>query len=101
MSVAWASSVAPSANILKVAVLIILPIVPFLFMRYCAGMDTSDLEFKVEEWDEPQNRVRYILAMCTNVLIGQAAFDEAVKQRPNRPITLRIGARVIKSTQSR
>ncbi len=70
-------------------------------MRYCAGMDTSDLEFKVEEWDEPQNRVRYILAMCTNVLIGQAAFDEAVKQRPNRPITLRIGARVIKSTQSR
>lgn len=60
-------------------------------------MSTYDLDFKVEEWDERGIHIRYVLAMCTNVLIGHAAFDEAVKQRPNRPITLRIGARVIKT----
>ena len=65
-------------------------------MLYHRRMIHDELEFKIEEWHD--GHIVAVLALCTNLLIGRAAFFEAVKQRPGRSLTLRIGARVIESS---
>lgn len=55
----------------------------------------NDLIFKVEEWTPDDRHVAEVLATSTNVLVGRAAFDAAVKLRPRAIIVYRHGARVI------
>ena len=56
----------------------------------------DDLEFRVEVWDDRDLHVLEILAASGNLLVARAAFDEAVKHRPDRILRLRHRARVIR-----
>lgn len=56
-----------------------------------------DHPFKVECWEG--DKVAETLAVAGNVVIAGAAFEAAVSQRPGRTVTLRHGARVIRTTQ--
>lgn len=56
-----------------------------------------DHPFKVEVWEG--DKVAETLAVAGNVIIAGAAFEAAITQRPGRTVTLRHGARVIRTTQ--
>jgi len=56
-----------------------------------------DHPFKVEVWEG--DKVAETLAVAGNVVIAGAAFKAAVTQRPGRVVTLRHGARVIRTTE--
>jgi hypothetical protein len=53
--------------------------------------------FKVEVW--AGERLVETLAVAETAMIGIAAFEAAVKERPGRAVTLRHGARVMRSSQ--
>lgn len=55
----------------------------------------ADLEFRVECWDDRDLHVSELLAASGNLLIARAAYDEALKHRPDRILRLRHRARVI------
>jgi hypothetical protein len=42
----------------------------------------------------PLRRKAKILALCRNIVIAQATFEEAVKQRPGKRVRLAKGAQV-------
>ncbi|WP_439572655.1 hypothetical protein [Phreatobacter sp.] len=52
-------------------------------------------DFLVEVWEG--GRVAEVMAAAGNIIVAQAAFEAAVGQRPGRRLTLRHGARVIRS----
>ncbi len=54
---------------------------------------------KVEVW--AGERLVETLAVAETAMIGIAAFEAAVKERPGRAVTLRHGARVMRSSQQR
>jgi hypothetical protein len=49
----------------------------------------EDLPYRVELWDERKTSVEQILAVTANGSIGYAAYYEAVREYPNRYVTLR------------
>lgn len=55
-----------------------------------------ELPFKVEVWDG--DKVGEILAVVNHVTVAIAAFEAATRERPGRVVTLRHGARVLRST---
>lgn len=61
-------------------------------------MTHPDFAFQVEEWDDRQIHVVCTMALCTNLLVAHAAYNEAVKHREGRPVLLRSGIRVIKQS---
>jgi hypothetical protein len=63
-----------------------------LYARMHAG---EPAKYKVERWDGKDSHVEEIVASASLVMIGHAAFHEAVKQYPRTRLTLRQGARVI------
>jgi hypothetical protein len=63
-----------------------------LYARMHAG---EPAKYKVERWDGKDSHVEEIVASANLVMIGHAAFHEAVKQYPRTRLTLRQGARVI------
>lgn len=54
-----------------------------------------ELEFRVEQWS-PSEVIERVFAICDRVDVGLAAFDAAVAAYPEKHITLRHGARVIR-----
>jgi hypothetical protein len=57
-------------------------------------------EWKVEQWSE-RDSIERVFAICDRLDIGLAAFDASVAAYPDKHITLRHGARVIRdSTRS-
>jgi hypothetical protein len=53
--------------------------------------------FQIELLDD-QGWPEAVLAVIRDEVIARAAFDEAARQRPNRKLKLRLGARVIAKT---
>jgi hypothetical protein len=48
-----------------------------------------DLPYSVELWDDADSHVEELIALTGDYRVARAAFDEAVKRRPGRIVTLR------------
>ena len=64
-----------------------------------AGHD-DDLPYRVDVWDDKDSHIEEeIIALTSDYATAKSAYEEAVKRRPGRFITLREKARVIHSTR--
>ena len=54
-----------------------------------------DLPYSVELWDDEDSHVEELIALTGDYRVARAAFDEAVKCRPGRIVTLRQKARLL------
>jgi hypothetical protein len=59
-------------------------------------MATDELPYKIETWDASETRVEELIARVSHIFVAQAAFDRATEVYPERVITLKIGARVMR-----
>lgn len=50
--------------------------------------------FTVDVYDDKDSVVE-TMARCSSMLVGHAAFDQAVKERPTFKVTLRQGIRIV------
>jgi hypothetical protein len=62
-------------------------------------MADDDLPFRVELWDDKDSRLEEIIALASDYATAKSAYEEAIKRRPGRLITLRQKARVIQKTR--
>jgi hypothetical protein len=58
-------------------------------------VDTDELPYKVELWDEAGEVVEQLVAVSASPAIGYAAYYAATREFPGRPITLRHRTRVM------
>lgn len=58
-------------------------------------VESDDLPYKVEVWDETGKFVEQVVAVSVSPAIGYAAFYAATREYPGRAITLRHRASVI------
>lgn len=49
----------------------------------------EDLSYKVEVWDEAKGAVETVLAIAVSASVGYAAYYAAVREFPDRYVTLR------------
>ena len=49
----------------------------------------------VEVWDDNDQHIEELVALTGDYGVARAAYDEAIKRRPGRTITLRQKARVL------
>jgi hypothetical protein len=54
-----------------------------------------DLPYSVELWDEGDTRVEELIALTADYNVARAAYQEAMKRRPGRIVTLRQKTRVL------
>ena len=75
----------------------------FLFRspRLMATGRSLDLPYSVEQWDDQDSRVEELIALTADYRVARAAFDEAVKCRPGRVVTLRQKSRLLADSRSR
>jgi hypothetical protein len=55
----------------------------------------SDLPYSIEQWDDEDRHVEELIALTGDYRVARAAFDEAVKCRPGRIVTLRQKVRLL------
>ena len=58
-----------------------------------------DLPYSVELWDDADSHVEELFALTGDYRVARAAFDEAVKHRPGRIVTLRQKTRLLADTR--
>jgi hypothetical protein len=63
-----------------------------------SGRD-DDLPYRVELWDDADRRIEEVIALASDYASACGAYDEAVRRRPGKLITLRQKARVIKKSR--
>lgn len=63
-----------------------------------SGRD-DDLPYRVELWDDADRRIEEVIALASDCASACGAYDEAVRRRPGKLITLRQKARVIKQSR--
>jgi hypothetical protein len=73
------------------------PLTEFLFCSPIAdGYGRPfDLPHSVEQWDDDDSSVEELIALTADYRLALAAFEEAVKRRPGRVITLRQKTRLL------
>jgi hypothetical protein len=54
-----------------------------------------DLPYMVEQWDDADSHVEELIALTGDYRVARAAFEEAVKGRPGRIVTLRQKTRLL------
>mgnify|MGYP007008900138 CR=1 FL=1 len=54
-----------------------------------------DLPYSVELWDDSDSHVEELIALTGDYRVAGAAFEEAVKRRPGRIVTLRQKTRLL------
>lgn len=59
----------------------------------------DDLPFRIELWDDADQHVGEVIALVSDFSTASSAYEEAVKRRPGKLITLRQKARVIKRSR--
>jgi len=70
----------------------------FPFCSFIIGMPTEhqfDLPYMVEQWDDTDSHVEELIALTGDYRVARAAYEEAVKRRPARTVTLRQKTRVL------
>ena len=63
------------------------------------GAHHDDLPYRVDVWDDKDTHIEEIIALTSDYATTKSAYEEAVKRRPGRFITLRQKARIIQSTR--
>jgi hypothetical protein len=58
-----------------------------------------DLPFRIELWDDADQHVDELIALTGDYGTAISTYEEAVKRRPGKLITLRQKARVIKKSR--
>ena len=56
--------------------------------------------FTVDVWSEAESIIE-TMARCSSLLVGRAAFEQAVKERPALKVTLRQGIRIVATSEER
>jgi hypothetical protein len=56
-----------------------------------------NLSFRVEMWEQSDQRVRWMIAASASVAIGHAAMDTGIANYPDQRFTLRNGILVVSS----
>jgi hypothetical protein len=59
----------------------------------------QNLPFRIELWDDADRHIEEVIALASDFASACGAYDEAVKRRPGKLITLRQKARVIKRSR--
>ena len=59
-----------------------------------------DLPFMVEQWDDANSHVEELIALTGDYRVARAAYEEAVKRRPGRIVTLRQKTRLLADSRS-
>ena len=59
-----------------------------------------DLPYTVEEWDDTDSHVEELIAITGDYRVARAAYEEAVKRRPGRIVTLRQKTRLLADSRS-
>ena len=54
-----------------------------------------DLPYMVEQWDEADSYVEELIALTGDYRVARAAYEEAVKGRPGRIVTMRQRTRLL------
>jgi hypothetical protein len=54
-----------------------------------------DLPYMVEQWDDTDSHVDELIALTGDYRVARAAYEEAVKGRPGRIVTLRQKMRLL------
>jgi len=73
--------------------------VPVLFSNAKMGVTGADLPFRIELWDDADQRLEELIALVGDFATASSAYEEAVRRRPGKLITLRQKARVIKRSR--
>jgi hypothetical protein len=63
------------------------------------GGDEHDLPFKIEPWDDADRHIEEVIALVSDYASACGAYEEAVKRRPGKLVTLRQKARVIRKSR--
>jgi hypothetical protein len=75
--------------ILCQSIVAILTFVPCLFtLAIMAAGHQFDLPYSVELWYEDDTRVEELIALTADYNVARAAYEEAMKRRPGRIVTL-------------
>jgi hypothetical protein len=69
----------------------------FLVCSHCfmASGHQFDLPFSAELWDEKDTHVEELIALIGDYGVLRAAYEEAIRRRPGRIVTLRQKTRVL------
>jgi hypothetical protein len=59
----------------------------------------DELPYRVDVWDDKDSHIEEIIALTPDYATAKSAYEEAVRRRPGRFITLREKARVIHSAR--
>jgi hypothetical protein len=63
-----------------------------------SGSD-AELPFRIEVWDDQDRYVEELIALVSDFTTAQRTYNEVVRRRPGKLITLRQKARVIKKSR--
>jgi hypothetical protein len=63
-------------------------------MRFMVGRD-NDLPFRVELWDDNDSHIEEVIALASDYATAKSAYEQAIKRRPGRIVTLRQKTRVL------
>jgi hypothetical protein len=66
---------------------------PFSYTTMATGYQ-FDLPYMVEQWDDTDSHVEELIALTGDYRVARAAYEEAVKRRPGRIVTLRQKTRL-------
>jgi hypothetical protein len=70
------------------------------FLGTCTPLGRDDdLPFRVELWDDADRHVEELIALASDFSTAQSAYENAMKRRPGKLITLRQKPRVIKKSR--
>src|SRR5215471_8525433 len=67
----------------------------FVHTRRMASGHPFDLPFSVELWDENDQLVEELIALTGDYGVARAAYEEAIRKRPGRIVTLRQKTRIL------
>jgi hypothetical protein len=77
----------------------IVDVVLHLFFPKCMAGRDDDLPFRVELWDDRDRHIEEVIALVSDYTTARSAYEEAVKRRPGKLITLRQKTRVIQKSR--
>jgi hypothetical protein len=55
----------------------------------------NDLPFRVELWDDNDSHIEEVIALASDYATAKSAYEQAIKRRPGRIVTLRQKTRVL------